>query len=156
MELLLDKAGGKMTHVPFKGTGPAMTELLAGRVQVMFGTLGAVAPYLKSGALRAYGVSSPSRFEQLPQVPTIAEQGLPGYEAAAWQGVVAPAGLSEAARARLNGSLQRVLTSDATKKQLQEMGIEPVSGTPQQFEAYAKSQGKLWSDLIRAKGIRLE
>jgi tripartite-type tricarboxylate transporter receptor subunit TctC len=156
MELLLDKAGGQMVHIPFKGTAPAMTELLAGRIQVMFGTLGAVAPHLKSGRLRALAVSSPARFEQLPQVPTVAEQGVAGYESAAWQGVVAPAGLPAASRDRLNASLQRVLASEKTQRKMYDMGIEPVSSTPQQFEDYARQQLKLWSDVIRSRGIKLD
>ncbi|MES2978816.1 MAG: tripartite tricarboxylate transporter substrate binding protein [Pseudomonadota bacterium] len=156
MELLMEKAQGQMVHIPFKGTGPAMTELLAGRIDVMFATLGSVAAHVKSGTLRAIAVSSPARFTQLPQVPTVAEQGMAGYEAAAWQGVVAPAGLAANIRDQFNASLQRVLASESTRRRMNEMGIEPITGTPQQFEQYARQQFQLWSALIRSRGIKLD
>lgn len=156
MELLLDQTGGKMTHIPYKGLGPAITDLLAGRVQVMFSTLGAIEPHLKSGAVRAYGVSSPKRLPQLPDVPTLAEQGVKGYEAAAWQGLIAPPGVPAATVERLNASLRRVLAMDETKKRMQSMGIEPISGTPKEFADYATAQAKLWSSLVKSRDLKVE
>jgi tripartite-type tricarboxylate transporter receptor subunit TctC len=156
MELLLDRVDGRATHVPFKGVGPAIPELLAGRIELMFSTFGAVEQHVRSGALRVYGVSGTWRLERHPTVPTIAEQSVAGYEAAAWQGVIAPAGLGESVRSRLHASLQRVLAQEATIRRFQDMGIEPLSGSSAQFEEYARAQAQVWSDLVRRKGIRAQ
>lgn len=156
MELLLDRVEGRATHVPFKGVGPAIPELLSGRIEVMFSTFGAVEQHVKSGALRVYGVSGSGRLARHPSVPTIAEQGVPGYEAAAWQGVVGPAGMSDAVRDRLHASLQRVLALEATTRRFQDMGIEPLSGSPAQFREYAQAQARVWTDLVARKGIKAQ
>lgn len=156
MELFMDRVGGRMVHVPYKGTGAALNDLLGGRIEVMFGTLDAVASHLKSGALRAYGVSSLQRLEALPDAPTLAEQSLPGFEATTWQGLVAPAGMPEDLRNKLNASIRRQLESDVVKRRFREMGIAPFGGTPDEFRTYAAAQARVWRELVQSKGITAE
>lgn len=156
MLLLEDIAGIRLTHVPYKGAAPALTDVLAGRVDAMFISLGASAAHLQAGTLRALGASGTRRFASAPDLPTIAEQGLAGYEASSWQGVLAPAGLPEDLRDRLNRELNVVLKSESIGQKFRASGAVPEPGTPAAFADYIRTESTKWAQLIRSKGIRLD
>lgn len=156
MELLLDMTAGKMEHVPYNGANSAMADLLGGRLDMMFASLGAVTPHIKSGALRAIAVSGSQRFPTLPDLPTLSEADakLKGFEVYAWQGMVAPPGLPQDVSARLAASLHKAAASPAVKAYFLEQGIEAVASTPVEFKGYAQAEAKKWSNLVKSRGIK--
>jgi tripartite-type tricarboxylate transporter receptor subunit TctC len=156
MELFMDQTKTKMTHVPYKGAAPAVQDLLAGQVDLMFLDLAAGQQNVLSGKLRALGAATPKRLAALPNVPTVAEGGVAGFEAYAWQGVVAPAGTPKPAIARLNQELVKALKSADVQKRFEGIGVEPVSSSPEQFADYARAEAARWGTLIKAKGITLD
>ena len=158
MELLQERIGSKMVHVPFAGAGPALNELLGGRIDMMFSSLGAIAPHIASGAVRAIACSGSERFSGASDIPTLSESDsrLKGYEVYAWQGVVAPAGLPEDIRARWNSALRKVVTSDAVKRRFLELGVEAFASDPHAFETYAANEAKRWTALVKSRGIKRE
>ncbi len=156
MELFMDQTQVKMTHVPYKGAAPAVQDLLAGQVDLMFLDLAAGQQNVVAGKLRALGVATPKRLGALPNVPTVAEGGVAGFEAYAWQGVVAPAGTPKAVVTRLNGELVKALKSPDVQKRFEGVGVEPVSSTPEEFAQYAKAEAERWGKLIKAKGITVD
>lgn len=156
MELFMEQAGIRMVHVPYKGAAPAVQDLLAGQVDVMFLDLAAGQQNVLGGKLRALGAATPKRLAALPQVPTIAEGGIAGFEAYAWQGVVAPAGTPKSVVARLNGELVKALKTPDVQKRFEGIGVEPVSSTPEEFAQYARAEAERWGKLIKAKGITVD
>jgi tripartite-type tricarboxylate transporter receptor subunit TctC len=156
-ELLNVLAKVELAHVPYKGGGPALVDLLAGRVPVMVsGTQGAL-PFIKSGKARALAVTSPRRSNALPDVPTVAEAlGLPAYEALNWQGLFAPAGTSAPVVRRLADETIKVLNAADVRARLAELGFDPVGNTPAQFSAFVVAEQKKWIQLIKAAGIKPE
>jgi len=156
MELFMDQTRTKMTHVPYKGAAPAVQDLLAGQVDLMFLDLAAGQQNIIAGKVRALGAATPRRLAALPAVPTVAEAGVPGFEAYAWQGVVAPAGTPRPVVARLNAELARALKSPEVQKRFEGIGVEPVSGTPEEFAQYARAESERWGKLIKAKGITVD
>ncbi|WP_420994133.1 Bug family tripartite tricarboxylate transporter substrate binding protein [Cupriavidus sp. 30B13] len=156
MELFMDQTRTKMTHVPYKGAAPAVQDLLAGQVDLMFLDLAAGQQNIVAGKVRALGAATPRRLAALPAVPTVAEAGVPGFEAYAWQGVVAPAGTPRPVVARLNAELVKALGSPDVQKRFEGIGVEPVSGTPEEFAQYARAESERWGKLIKAKGITVD
>lgn len=154
-EMLKSMAGIDMVHVPYKGGGPALIALLSGQVQLMFATLPAAMPHVKSGKLRPVAVTTAHRSLALPELPTIAESGVPGYEAATWYGLLAPAGTPKAIVGRLHAEIVKILATD-TRQQLVAQGFEPVGNTPAEFAAYIKSEITKWGKVIRDAGIKPE
>jgi tripartite-type tricarboxylate transporter receptor subunit TctC len=155
-ELFLGLAKVRMTHVPYRGSSPAAIAVIAGEVQLMFGNVLAVLPHVNSGKLKAIAVSSRERTKALPQLPTIAESGLPGYEAMGWNGVFAPAATPPAIVAKLNKDIVNVLNMPDVRERLESMGSNPVGGTPEQFGAYVKQEIARWGAVIRDNDIRIE
>jgi tripartite-type tricarboxylate transporter receptor subunit TctC len=155
-ELFRVLAGADIVHVPYKGAGPAMVDVLSGRVQLYFATLPAAMPHLKSGKLAAVAVTSAARSRARPDLPTIAESGVPGYEASTWYGLLAPAHTPGAALARLHEATVKVLADPAFREKLADQGFEPVGDSPEEFAAYIKSEIAKWGKLIRDAGIRPE
>lgn len=155
-ELFKLMAGVDMVHVPFRGGGPSMLSVVGGHTKVTFPSLAQSVPYIKSGTLRALGVGARTRIPVLPDVPTIAEAGVPGYEAVNWWGVVAPAGTPPAIVGRLNGEIASVLKSTEVQKQLAGEGATPAPMTPEEFGRLMASETEKWGKVVKQGGIKAE
>jgi len=145
-----------MVHVPYKGVGPALPDLVAGRLQVMSMSYGSARPYLKSGKLKALAAGSKQRLRGLPDVPTSAEAGLPGWEMSAWFGVFAPRDTSPGIVRLLNAKLQAVIDDPRTKQRLLEIGAEPLGGSAPAFAERVRSDFRHWGQVIRESGIKVD
>jgi tripartite-type tricarboxylate transporter receptor subunit TctC len=156
MELFAKVAGLKMIPVPYKGVGGAMPDLLAGRVQVMSMALGSARPYLKDGRLRPLATGAKQRLRGLPEVPTSAEVGLPGWEMSAWFGVFAPRGTPPETVRMLNERLQALLEEPRTSERLLQMGADPIGGSSESFAERYRADYKMWGEFIRQTGIKVE
>lgn len=143
-----------LVHVPYKGLGPAYVDLLAGQIPIVFGGVPGVAPHIRSARVRPLGVTGAQRVPAFPQVPTIAEAGVPGYEATLWYGVLAPAATSTAVVARLHAALSAALQSRELRQRLVADGAEPAASTPEEFRAHIESEIQRWAPIIRASGAR--
>jgi len=154
--LFESRTGARFNHVPYKGTGQALTDLLAGQVGMLFVQTVSSAPHIQAGKLRALGISSPARFPALPEIPTIAEAGIPDYDAVSWTGVCAPAATAPPIVARLNGEIVKVLRLPDVRSRLLRDGVEPVGSTPEEFRAHARREAAKWSRLIREIGVTTE
>ncbi len=156
VELFDMMAGTRMTHIPYKGLAPALTELMAGEVQVMFSSAVAMLPQVKAGRLRAIAMSGAKRSAAIPDIPTVAEAGLKNYETGSWYGVVAPAGTPRYAIDKLNSEIVRITKSPQVTNKLVEEAVIPVGSTPAEFAAYIKAEIARWGKVIKAAGITLE
>lgn len=155
-EMLARRAGIEVLQVPYKGAGPAMNELLGGQVQLYFGNSISVMSQMTSGRVRALAVSSAQRLPVIGQVPTVAEQGFPGFDASTWLGLVGPAGLPADVVARVNKEVVTLLGRKDVQDKLAFEGSIPTTGTPQQFAAFIKAEHTKWGNLIREANIKLE
>src|SRR5438067_1493613 len=155
-ELFKMMTGTRITHVPYKGSAPAVTDLLAGQVQVMFDNTPNVLPQVRAGKLKALAVSSKTRSSQAPEVPTIDESGVPGYDVNAWFGVLTVAGTPREIVQRLNTDVVRILTSAEVKERFAKMGVEVVAGTPEQFGQFLKSEVARWAKVVHDAGIKAD
>jgi tripartite-type tricarboxylate transporter receptor subunit TctC len=155
-EMFSRQAGIKMLHVPYKGAAPALTDLLAGQVQLMFSTMPPALPQVKAGKLKAIAVTSAKRSLTTPELPTIAEAGLPGFEAITWYGMAAPAGTPKPIVTRLNAEVIKLLHMPEVRDRLLATGTE-VSGTsPEAFAAYIKSETVKWAKVVKESGARAD
>ena len=145
-----------MIHIPYKGTGSAMPDVISGQVDMSFPNLPSGLPHVKSGSLRALGVTTAKRSGAAPTIPTIAESGLPGYEMATWYGLVAPANLPTEIRNRLNKELQGILADPKFKDKLIAQGADPMPGSPEQFATFIKSEIEKWRKLIAQSQITID
>lgn len=155
-ELFKFMTGTNIVHVPYKGGAAAINDLIAGRVQMMFEALDSIAPYAKSGQVRALAVSGDHRSPAFPDLPTVAEAGVPGYSAPGWSGVVAPAGVPQPIVDKLNAAIDKVIASADFKARFIRLGEEPAGGTPDQFGALIASDSKKWGEVIKRAGIEAE
>ncbi len=155
-ELFNLMAGVKLTHVPYKGSPQAMTDLLGGRVQAMFAPASTALPHIKAGTLKVLAVSSAKRTGASPELPTIAESGLPGFETAVWFGLLAPAGTPRDIIERLNREANRALADPAVKTQFAAQGIDGMGGTAEQFAAYIKDETAKWARVVQASGAKID
>jgi tripartite-type tricarboxylate transporter receptor subunit TctC len=149
-------AGTRMEHVPYKGGAPAMIALVSGEVELVFATVETAAPQIKAGKIRALGVTTAKRSALLPELPTIAEAGIPGYEANNWNGVLAPAKTPIAVVERLNREIVKVLIAQEVKEALFRQGFDAWPGTPQEFGAYIKTEIAKWAKVVKASGMKTE
>ena len=149
-------AGINMVHVPYKTLVPALTDVIAGRVPIIFGASAPTMPHVKSGRLRALGVTGPARMAPLPDVPTIAESGFAGFQVGDWQGVIAPAGTPPAIVARLNAEFRKILELPDIRQRLSATGMEPVGGTPEQFGELIRSEIAKWARVVKEAGIKAD
>ncbi len=145
-----------IVHVPYKGTGPSVTDLIAGQVSMTMTGAPAVMPHVQSGRIRALGVSSPQRIPALAQIPTVAESGVPGFDATQWYGVVAPAGTPRDIVAKLNAEIRKIMQSKEMLERLNTEGAISAAGTPEQFDAYIKSEIARWGAVVRAAGMKAD
>jgi tripartite-type tricarboxylate transporter receptor subunit TctC len=155
-ELFNSLAGVKMLHVPYKGGGPAMTDLLGGRVQVFFSTVAVARPHLQSGKIRGLGVTTPKRTPALPNVPTIAESGLPGYAVSGWYGAVAPKGTPKAVIDKLHGAVQVALRLPEVKERLLGVGVEAIETSPAAFGKLIDDDIAKWIKVARPLNISMD
>ena len=155
-ELFLSMAGLKMLHIPYKGSGAGIIDVIAGHVPVMTPSILTGLPHAKAGRLRALGVTSAKRAGGAPDIPTIAEAGVPGYEAVQWFGILAPAGTPRAIVDRVHRDAVRVLQNPETKERLVADGADPVGSTPEQFAAFIRAETAKWANVVKAIGIQPE
>ncbi|RZL94935.1 MAG: tripartite tricarboxylate transporter substrate binding protein [Variovorax sp.] len=149
-------AGVKMLHVPYKGSAPLLTDVLAGRVDMTFDSYTVYEEHIRPGRVRALAVTSSRRLHALPQVPTVAEAGVKGYEVSNWLGLLAPAGTPKDVVAKIHAGLGRTMTSPALREQLIAIGIEPTFGSPEAFGALIRSEIPKWADIVRKSGATVE
>jgi tripartite-type tricarboxylate transporter receptor subunit TctC len=154
--LLEWRAGIKMTHVPYRGTAPAATDLIAGRVDLMVENYPSVQSYLEAGQMRALAVGTLKRTSFLPDVPTVAQAGVPGYESSSWFGLFARTGTPPVAVNAVNAAINAGLAEPSVRQQLAKLGVEPVGGTPKAFDAYIADQLEKMRALIHAAGIKID
>jgi tripartite-type tricarboxylate transporter receptor subunit TctC len=155
-ELFSSMSGIKMVHVPYTGGGPALLAILSGQVSILCGAVPVMQPYFKSGKLVGLGVTTAKRDPAIPDIPTIAEAGVPGYESREWQGIVVPAGTPAAVISRLNQAFVKVLTAPELKERFAAAGAHPVGSTPEEFAAHIKKEIALMGKLVKEAGIRIE
>jgi tripartite-type tricarboxylate transporter receptor subunit TctC len=155
-ELFNIVTGTKLVHVPYKGVNLAMNDVLAGAIHLVVIGVPAAGPHIKSGRLRALAVIAPQRLPALPEVPTVAEAGLPDFDVTTWYGVLAPAGTPRPVVARLNGELVKILYSADMKDKLNALGTDPVTSTPEEFAAYLRQETAKWAEVVRKAGLKAD
>ena len=155
-ELFKTMSGVDLVHVPYKGAPPAMTDLLAGQVALTFATAPSAVPHVRSGRLRALGVSTAARIKALPDVPTIAEAGVVGFEAAGWNGLTAPAGTPSAIVDRLHDVVVKIVQEPSMSKYLADQGADPWTMTPAQYGDYIKSEVAKWAKVVKISGAKID
>jgi tripartite-type tricarboxylate transporter receptor subunit TctC len=156
IELFLMMTGTRMLHVPYKGPAPGVVDLMAGRVAVMSPSTVATLPHVRSGRLRALGVTTRERVATLPDIPTVAEAGVPGFESVSWFGLIAPAGTPGEVIARLHRESAAILNAREVRERLARDGTEVVAGTPEEFRAYIRAEIVKWAKVVKAAGIKPE
>lgn len=156
MELLKSKAGIDLVHVPFKGAGPAMPALLAGQVSAMFASYGLAAQQIKAGKLRVLAVSTANRAVSMPDVPTVAESGVPGYDSNVWYALLAPRGTPKPIVARLSSEIATLVKSSDLRQRFLTDGIVPVGSTPEELGAYIKSESTKWDAVVKQSGATID
>ena len=155
-ELFASHSGTKLTNISYKGGAPAMVDLVAGNIQMMIATMAVAVGPIKGGRLRALGVTSRKRFELMPQIPTVAEAGVPGYEAVFWFGTFVPSGTPREIVTRVNGEIRNALQVPEVRQRLLESGLVATGGSAEEFAAFVGSESKKWAKLVREKGIRVD
>jgi tripartite-type tricarboxylate transporter receptor subunit TctC len=155
-ELLRIKAGIEYTHVPFRGTGPALQSVIGNHVPTAFNPPSPLVPHLQSGAIKAIAITTLKRTPALPDVPTIAESGYPGFDAATWHAIVAPAGLPADVRTKLHQAIHQTLNEPATRKAFADLGVDVVNSTPAELRAYIKSEIPKWAEVVKASGAKVD
>lgn len=155
-ELFNSMAGTKMVHVPYKGSAPALSDLMTGQVGIMFDTTLSAMPFVRAGKLKALGVTSPQRTPAAPDVPTIAESGLPGYEVFAWNGVFVPAGTPKAVVVQLNEEIRKAMQLPQVRDKFSAQGFAASWNTPDQFGVFVRNEVDKWARTVKASGATLD
>lgn len=155
-EMFKIRAGVDIVHIPYKGATPALTDVLSGHVSMGFMTSLGVLGYMQSGKLRPIAVASPKRLSELPEVPTMAQAGLPDFDVLSWNGLAAPANTPRPIVDKLNKEVNRILNMPDVKKQLQALGADPVGGTPEEFANYVNAETKKWAAVVKTAGFSLD
>jgi tripartite-type tricarboxylate transporter receptor subunit TctC len=155
-ELFKFMTGTDIVHVPYRGGAPAIADLIAGNVQLMFESTNSIGPHVKAGRVRGLAVSGAKRSAAFPDLPTIAEAGVPGYEVTAWSGVIAPAGLPRPVLDKLNGAINSALQAPEVRERFAQIGSEGGGGTPEEFADLIRRDSAKWADVIRRSGARIE
>jgi tripartite-type tricarboxylate transporter receptor subunit TctC len=155
-ELFKKMAGVEMTHIPYKGAGPAMQDLIGGQIQLMCDNLASSLGQIRAGKVRALAVTTAQRTSLAPQLPTIAESGLPGFDISTWFGIFLPAHAPREVVDRLHGEFVRALSAPDVREKMAHLGAEPVGNTPEEFAAYIRSESRKYADVIRASGAKVD
>ena len=155
-ELFNSMAGIKVVHVAYKGEAPALTDIMGGHLHMMFSNMSACLPHIKAGKVRGLAVSSLERVAAAPDIPTVAESGVPGFEAETWFGLLAPVGTPPEIVKRLNADVLKALTKPDVKEKLASLGLTIAGSTPERFSAYIKSEYAKWAKVIKDAGIKME
>jgi tripartite-type tricarboxylate transporter receptor subunit TctC len=155
-EMFANMAGVKMNHIPYKGTGPALTDTLGGQTDVFFSSTATALPHIQSGKLRAIAVTTAKRIPALPDVPTVAESGVPGYDVVLWHGLIGPKGLPRPIVDKINAEVTKSLTLKETAEQLKNDGVAPAGGSPEQFAAQIEKEIKVWRKVAADAGVKAE
>lgn len=155
-EMLKTRGGFQMEHIPYKGQGPALHDLLAGNVDIMFGNLPDFLPHIRAGRLKAYGTTFLQRVPQAPEIPTIAEQGFPKFETDSWYGMLAPASTPREVVARMNAEVNRALGDPALRKTLTERGLEPIGGAPERFGEHLRREIAKYAEIVKIANMRID
>lgn len=155
-ELFKHMTGTQILHVPYKTIQQAITDIISGQVQVVFDNMASILPHVKAGRVRVLGVSSLKRLPALPDLPTISEAGVPGFEVSTWSGIAVPLGVAKPIVARLNAEINQVLASPPMKEKIATLGYELVGGTPEQFDAFVKKETAKWADVIKRTGAKVD
>jgi tripartite-type tricarboxylate transporter receptor subunit TctC len=155
-ELLRSITGIEMQHVPYRGSGPATTDLIAGRIDVFFDNLPSILPHIRAGSVRPMAAVSAARLPELPDLPTFAEQGVPGMAIDSWFGFLAPMRTPLPAIAALNAAFARALENEAVRRRMAELGVVPLGGTPEQMDVHMRAEVARWTEVVRRQGIRAE
>ena len=148
--------GTDIFHVPYRGSAMALTDLVAGQVTMLFDNAPSSMPFVQSGKLKALAVTSKKRLPSLPNVPTLNEAGVTGYESLSWSGIVAPAGTPNAVVQKLNKAIDRILKMEDVRQRFESLGVEPVGGPPEAFTRQIHTEAEKWSKVIKSAGIVLE
>jgi tripartite-type tricarboxylate transporter receptor subunit TctC len=156
LELLKSRAGIDITHIPYKGSGPAIQDVIGGQVDMMFDTTVVAGPHIESGKLRALAVTSAKRLPGMPNVPTVAESGVPGYEVISWQAIFAPAGTPKPIVERLHTEIAKILAEPEMRERLAKLGMQSAEMTTDQIGAFQKAEVAKWAQVIKAANIKLE
>ncbi|MCX7136799.1 MAG: tripartite tricarboxylate transporter substrate-binding protein [Proteobacteria bacterium] len=149
-----DAAHAKLVHIPYRGTGPALTALLSGETQIMFSSITSTLPFAKSGRLRAIAVTGARRSQAAPELPTVAEAAFPGFEATTWYGMFVPAGTPATIVAKLNSEVVKVLRVPEFRDWLVAQGADPVGGTPEELAAFVKAELVKYAKIVKDSGMR--
>jgi tripartite-type tricarboxylate transporter receptor subunit TctC len=152
-ELFSRMAGIEMTHIPYRGAGPAIIDLIPGRLSMMFNTSGSLTPHVRAGRLRALAVSSGKRFSAMPELPTVAESGVPGFDVSSWYGLFVPAKTPPAIVRKMNADAVAVLRDPQVRERLEGLGLEVVGSTPEQMAAFLRAEMAKWEPVIKSAGI---
>jgi len=155
-ELFKSVTGAPITHVPYKGSGPAVADLVGGRVQIMFDAAPSLIAHIRSGKLRVLAAASAQRNRLLPEVPTFAELGYPKVAVSLWYGLLAPAGTPRSAISRLNSEVTKILQSSEVRERLQAQGAEPMPGTPEAFASFMQEEMAKWAPVVKQAGVKLD
>ncbi len=155
-ELFDSMAGIKMNHIPYKGTGPALTDTIGGQTDIFFSSTATAMPHVQAGKLRAIAVTTAKRIPVLPNVPTVAESGVPGYDVTLWHGLIGPKGMARPVVERINGEVTKALVAKETAVQLQNDGVAPAGGTPEQFLAQIKKEIEVWRKVAADASVKVE
>jgi tripartite-type tricarboxylate transporter receptor subunit TctC len=155
-ELLKMMAGVDMTHVPYKGAAPMLTDLIGGQIQVGFDNLPSTIGFVRSGKVRALAVTTPQRWPGAPDIPTVAESGVPGYEVSGWFGLLAPAGTPKAVLDTLQSAVAQAVQQPEVAKQLRDLGAEPVANKPEAFARDIAADVEKWRKVVQATGVKLD
>jgi len=153
-ELFAAMAGIELLHVPYKGSAPGITDLIAGRLSAVFSTSASVLPHVKAGKLRALATTGAERSAVAPDLPTVRESGVTGYEASSWYGIIGPAGIPKSVVTRLHGAMVKAIATPDVKQRLLAQGIDPVGNTPEEFAAHVKSEIVKWRKVLEIAGVK--
>ncbi len=156
LELLKISANVQMTHVAYKGTGPAISDLIGGQVELMSGDMPALLPHVKSGKLRALAVTTAKRSTLLPDLPTVSESGIAGFESSGWFAILTPAHAASVLVQRLNAEVAKAIATDDMRERLSALGAEPASSTPEQLQNHLREQLAKWGKVVKSLGLRID